>query len=90
MSEMDEVWKWWTDRSGSTLGNIKIDSDCISFTARAKYRKGMVVKLSVSRDILTITCDGKPAVSKKKKEFGARWIYIIVPVGEHDVQITMA
>jgi hypothetical protein len=88
----DEVWTWWTERSRSTLENVNTNSDGVTFIATAEYRKGMVVKLKVpdAQNIAGVTCDGKKATFKLEKEFGTRWMYLIVPFGKHDIQVTIA
>ena len=85
----DGIWEWWDKRSKSRIYDVIIDKNTISFKAHCEYEEGMIVKLPLNLDNkdIKVMCDGKLINYKIRNDFGKDWLYMIIPVGNHEVNI---
>ncbi len=85
----DGLWEWWHNRSKSSVSNIKVKDDCISFESNCEDKEGMIVRLPLTSSELKTSpkCDGQYAKYKIRQDFGVYWLFIVIPEGKHIVQI---
>jgi hypothetical protein len=84
----DQVCEWWEARSRSTVSDLIIQENSIRFKCHCAYPSGMIVKIPVNGDSeFQVLCSGNTVAYKEKNEFGRRWIYVVVPSGEQNIEI---
>lgn len=94
----DGLWDWWDKRSRSQITEVMVKEDgrgCVrgvSFTTYCKYEAGMIVKVPIApgERRFSVSCDGQAATDstfKLRHEFGRYWVYVMVPLGTHRVEI---
>jgi hypothetical protein len=86
----DELWRWWDARSRSHVSDITVkDHSHLLFRAICEYASGMIVKIALQNySAANVLCDTTPVPYEIRNEFGNDWIFIIVPNGEHEIEIT--
>lgn len=85
----DELWRWWDARSKSQVSNIQIiDENHLFFQVDCKYTSGMIIKIALPNwRVAKVLCDTNPTRYEVKNEFGSNWVYIIIQVGKHNIDI---
>lgn len=85
----DELWRWWDARSRSRVSDIQTtEDDHWVFEVACEYASGLIVKMALPEYRVTeVLCDGVPAVHEVRGEFGKDWTYIVVPMGQHRVEV---
>ncbi|HGJ64496.1 TPA: hypothetical protein ENS27_03805 [bacterium] len=87
----DGIWEWWHKRSKSSVYDIEIKGETISFSVNCEYDEGMIVRVPIESDEADFSpiCDGKKASYKIRRDFGKDWLFVIVPKGKHRVELKM-
>ena len=85
----DELWRWWDARSRSRVSDIQTTEDGHwVFEVTCEYASGLIVKIALPEYRVTdVLCDGMPAVHEVRGEFGKDWTYIVVPMGQHRIEV---
>jgi len=87
----DELCCWWFARSESSISNVATDGASIAFTADARHRDGLVIKIPLQAGkAVKAVCDGKPTPFKTAHEFAQNWAFVLVPCGNHRVNVESA
>ncbi len=86
----DELCRWWNARSASSVESVCASDSVISIHCAAEYAEGMVLKTPVGNRIAhAASVDGAAVSFKSAREFGQNWVFVAVPHGQHEVQITI-
>jgi hypothetical protein len=87
----DGIWEWWHKRSKSSVYDIEIKGETISFSVNCEYDEGVIVRIPIKSDKsdFSPTCDGQKASYKMRRDFGRDWLFVIVPKGKHRVELKM-
>jgi hypothetical protein len=87
----DAACLWWHARSQSNVAGVRIaDDGRIAFETDCAYDAGMIVKLALdARSVAQVLCDSQPAPHAIRHEFGGDWLHLVVPPGQHAVEVVM-
>jgi hypothetical protein len=86
----DAVAYWWEARSKSTVNLIQTDEKTNQFDCRCEYPGGMIVKTLLSKTLREVTIDGQaPATHEIRTEFAGNWLFVVIPHGRHQINITL-
>lgn len=79
---------WWHTRARTTITAVVNQAAALTFTSNCAWPEGMIAKLLL-RTPATVQamCDGQVVAHTIKHEFGGDWLYVILPAGEHQIQI---
>jgi hypothetical protein len=81
---------WWRARARSRLTAVEAGAGGVSFGAACQHLGGMVAKLFTgSRGVASVSLDGRPSTYETRQEFGGNWVFVVVPPGEHTVEVTL-
>lgn len=98
----DGLWEWWDKRSRSKITDVNFKGNdfvsFVSFTTFCEYDDGMIVKVPIkvpigsdsAQRISSVKCDDQAVASgdfKLRYEFGGCWLYLVVPSGNHKVEV---
>ena len=84
----DAVYHWWDRRSASTVEEVAVRGPALSFRTRCAYPEGMIVKVPLGQcRAQKATRDAKGAPFVNRPDFGQNWTYVVVPEGEHQLEI---
>lgn len=87
----DALAEWWEKRSLSSLDNIRLENDTLTFDCDCRYKDGMIVKVLLNRNLVDVSYDKRwPADYAIRKEFAGHWLFVNVPFGKHDIKIKWA
>ena len=83
------VAEWWDARNASTVKALGTSEDGGRYRCRCEYDGGMVVKVPVpdGREA-TLSGDGAATAPRLADEFDHRWLYVVVPQGEHTFEVS--
>lgn len=84
----DEATEWWLARSEARLSEVEQADRAVSFTTDCHWSAGMIVQLLWTGDEPQVQVDGQPAKWAVRQEYGARWLYVAMPAGRHEVKVT--
>lgn len=81
---------WWHARERCGVDQLETAPDIVRFRAVCAYPGGMIIKVPIQdREVVQVPGGaGKPAYTVKP-EFGDMWVYVIVPAGEHAVELRL-
>jgi hypothetical protein len=87
----DALWAWWSARSAARLSDVALDGAMLRFRSACRFDAGSIVKVPLGSGghVRAATCDGHPAVAEEREEFGQPWAFIVLPPGEHEVQVEL-
>ncbi len=84
----DEMVHWWKARSQVRVRNVIENEKDIHFYVECPHHDGYIIKIPLDdRSPTKARCDGDDVVFKVRCEFGQRWLYMIIPQGEHGVEV---
>jgi hypothetical protein len=99
----DALYRWWEARSRSCVNGWEAMTSGIRFQAHCVATRGMVVQIPVPEssrghsenhtEPLRTTVeqgasvDGQSASAEIRFEFGRTWLWLVVPEGEHEVEV---
>lgn len=84
----DSLCEWWFARSRAKVSEITVDRNGVEFSTACEYPAGMVVKVPLdSNEKISVWVDGRKNQARLKNEFGRKWVYAIVPTGNHRIKI---
>ncbi|UCH34265.1 MAG: hypothetical protein JSV65_17305 [Armatimonadota bacterium] len=88
----DAACLWWHARSQCDISEVQIaDDGQVTFEADCAYDLGMIVKLPADvGGVADVLCDAQPAPYEVRREFGGDWIHVVVPPGQHTVEVRSA
>src|SRR5207253_339896 len=87
----DALWAWWSARSAERLTDVALDGATLRFRSSCGYEAGSIAKVPLGDGhVHKATFDGHPAVVDEREEFGQRWAFVVLPRGEHKVQVELA
>jgi hypothetical protein len=85
------VADWWRARSQAQVAVTAASERAFQWQTRCDWPAGMVVRrLLKGRKIGSVTVDGQSAAYTCKREFGGDWLYVVIPAGQHRVNIGLA
>lgn len=86
----DEAAEWWRARARSTIAEASVSPDSLRFTAACQHLGGMIARVNLrDRQAVSAACDGRPAAHEVKREFGGNWLYVVLPAGRHQIEVTL-
>jgi hypothetical protein len=87
----DGLWAWWSARSAARLSEVVLDGGTLRFVCSCPYDGGTIVKVPLGEagPAHGATCDGRPARLEEREEFGQTWAFVMLPAGEHRVQLDL-
>jgi hypothetical protein len=79
---------WWRERLQVCVRNVIESKKDIHFYVECSYHDGCTIKLPLSdRSPTQARCDNDDVIFDVRCEFGQRWLYMIIPQGEHEVEV---
>jgi hypothetical protein len=87
----DALYDWWEARSRSLVAEWETQESGVRFETRCASPSGMVAQIPVGgAGEVMARVNGTPATAQIREEFGQRWLWLAVPEGEHQVQVSWA
>ncbi|MEN6547831.1 MAG: hypothetical protein ABFE07_17485 [Armatimonadia bacterium] len=83
----DRVTKWWLARSEARVEEVEIAPEGTSFSVQCQWESGCVVQKMIGAEEPQVLVDGQSVKAVVREEHGARWLFVAVPQGAHDLEI---
>jgi hypothetical protein len=84
-STPDGVARWWLDRSNTRIEDVKLDGGRLSFLASTPSPSGFIARIPLGS--LTPSEVGFP--HRVIEKFGRRWLMLVLPEGETQVEVVI-
>ena len=85
---LNGVVRWWLDRLASSVGNVREGEGGLSLDVVCEHADGLVLRLPVEGgEGAHVRCDGKQCLHEVWQERGRSWLMVVVPQGEHRVEV---
>jgi hypothetical protein len=86
----NRVADWWRARSRASVTDVAVGESSIGLTCDCPWADGLIVKtLLRGRTVTGLRCDGVPATHEVRREFGGDWLYVVIPSGQHRVEVDL-
>ncbi|MCC6444058.1 MAG: hypothetical protein IT210_11465 [Armatimonadetes bacterium] len=84
----DAFCLWWKARSRSALRVVTAGPEETVIEADIRCPEGAMMQLPLGKGPdRQAFCDGSPAASELREEFGNRWLWVVIPFGKHRIEV---
>lgn len=84
----DEMVHWWKEHLRVCARDVIESEKDIHFYVECSYHDGCIIKLPLGdRSPTKARCGSDDFIFEVRCEFGQRWLYMIIPQGEHEVEV---